>query len=268
LIYTKIDGLFKILEDKNSEYSLEETNRRRMNFENWLYTDLQKLKRKISELSDVMTVDNHAWGSNSAYAQKKANLIKLTVQELMEKEKMSKEDAHVKASFLVNSFEEIDNLIGDRRREIHNQEEIKSEADVRSSDFFQKAVKRVVSEIKPRDVYEPVYFLIKKNKLKVGAELHENTSGAFKSHSPWYGYNKFVEAVAVMSKLEELGLIKKKREWAIKGRFTYELVENDVNKIRTAIFKDNSEDNQYYDDAYFDSRDTNEDSLSITSRPF
>jgi predicted transcriptional regulator len=255
LIYTKINSLSEIFED------IEEKKRRRMNFENWLYADLKDIRRSISELSDVATLENPAWGVNSAFAKKKVNLIKLTAKDLIEREKMSEDDAHLKAVFLVNSFDEIDNLISDRCRDIKFKENAKSEADFRSSDFFKKEVQYAMEKLKPQYVYESIYFLITKNKIKIGTELYENTKRAFRSHSPWYGYNEFIEGVAVITELEKLGLIKKTTEWAIQGRFNYELLQDDLLKIRSIIFKGENG----VEDEYLSTKKIDNDDLPITT---
>ncbi|MEK7665216.1 MAG: DnaJ domain-containing protein [Patescibacteria group bacterium] len=216
LTYKKLDSLSKFFEDRN--YTKEEADKQQeykdTNFQNWLYEDLKNLKGKVAELSDNQTIGNPAWGEDSATSRKKDNLIKLYVQHLVEKEKLSQKDALIKAGFVVNNFE--GGVVDDIIRDINFHEKIKSEEELLMSDFFKKEVETKANSLKAGDIFEPLWVGIKNRKYKKGDELLQNTRKAFDSYSGQYGYQNYVEDSAIIYKLQELGIfgLKKKDDYS------------------------------------------------------
>lgn len=256
LAYRKLDALFKLFEEEKiiKEGVRKQQEYQDTNFHNWLYKDLENLKEKIVELSDVYTVNNPAWGKDSAASKKQQNLIGLYVEHLVEKEKLSQKDAFVKAQFVVNNFE--GGIVDDMLREIHLHEEAKSEEELLNSDFFKKEVETEANSLSAKDIFEPLWVGIKHREYKKGDEFLQNTRKVFESHSGVWGYESYVSDSAIIDKLEKLGILGLKEnndgiKKTMSGHPWYVLKEDDLEKLRHMIFADDEQGKQYYDDAYF-----------------
>lgn len=268
LIYKKLGNLRDFFDIKNSnEEDLQnEQSEKNINFQTWLYEKLKILEDKLTELSDVGTVENPAWGENSASSLKKKNLIKLYSQYLIDKEKLSQKDAVVKAHFVVNNFE--GSLSDDINRDLKFHTKVKFEEDLILSDFFKEEVREKISTLKTKDIFEPLWIGIKIKKYKKGDELLQNTRKAFESHSAQYGYWEYVEDFAIISKLEELKIFERKKEKdedrkTMSGHSFYILKEDNIEKIRKIIFEWDEENSAYYTDTYFDDKHWKDRSIKL-----
>jgi hypothetical protein len=208
---------------------------------------LEQIKRKLNELTDVLTVDNPAWGGESASERKRDSLTRLYARHLVQQERMADEEALCKALFAVYHSGG-DAIVGDMLSKTRREAKTKSEEDLRSADFFRKEVEEKAKVLKPTELFEPLYIGIKKKGYRKGARLSQRSHD---SYSAEHGYKSFVEDAAIIYKLELLGLLKKDIEWARTGRCEYVLTETDLTVLRRAVFG-GLEDSSSFDDAYFE----------------
>lgn len=253
LIYGKLYTLTKILEEKFRISDAEWNNLR-----DWLYEffgQLATIERKITELSDISTIDNPAWGKDSASERKKNNLVRLYTNYLIQKEKLTDEDALCKAKFIINKFG-VEAIIIDMRIKTR-EDESKLEENLRSADFFIKEVKEKAKSLKPIEIFEPLYLGIMKKKYTKGKTLFQKRRDSYSGED---GYKKYVEDVAIIYKLEELGLFKKDtKRGIVRG---YILTETDLDLIKSVIFKD-LKGNDYHDLESMEMRYNDTDSKNI-----
>jgi len=250
LTYKKIDNLTKFFEDKFEEKNNRTLAQQNENFQNWLYDDLKIIKEKITELSDVSSAENPAWGKDSATSKKKENLVKLYAQHLVDKEKLSQKDALIKAKFVADNFE--NGVIDDIIRDINFKEKVKSEEELLTSDFFKKEVEAKANSLNARDIFEPLWVGIANRKYKKGDELLLNTRKAFESHSGQYGYQNYVEDSAIVHKLQGLGILglKKKDDYSFqesqdrqKLEISYEATDAEIKSAYLKLAKKYHPDN-------------------------
>ena len=244
----------------------EENDKKYENFQNWLYEKLTKIEEKVGEMSDITTIENPAWGEDSASSLKRKNLITLYSQHLVEKEKLSQKDALLKARFIVNNFE--GNLSDDINRDLQFQTKIKYEEDILLSDFFNEQVQEKMITLKAKDIFEPLWIGIKIKKYKNGCKLLQNTRRSFESYNWQYWYENFVNDFAIISKIEELKIFEKKKDKSerrktMSGHSFYILKEDNLEKIRKIIFEWDEENSKYYTDAYFESNHQNDRSIKL-----
>lgn len=210
LVYKKLDNLSRLFEKDTQDEVKKQKEIRDTDFQNWLYEDLKIIKTKIAELYDVHTVDNPAWGEDSAASKKRENLISLYAERIVQKGELSRKDALVKARFVVNNFES--GIIDDILRDIIFHARVKSEEELLNSEFFKKEVKERADSLSPSDIFEPLWVGITHRKYKKGDELLQNTRKAFEAHSGDYGYGVYMKNSAIIYKLQDLGIIELKKK--------------------------------------------------------
>ena len=245
LIYAKLAKLGKTLEDKFS-FSIAKWDQFLPHHLGEISRHLEAIKKRTTELCDILAIDNPAWGDDSAAVRKKALLLKLYTDYLMRKEGSSEKTAFCKASFILSNFEP-DTVIDHINRDSQNESATKSEELIRSSDFFIHEVKARSQTLEPRELFEPLHVGIVTRKYGRGTSIFQNTKGAFESYDAEYGYKRFIDDAAIIYKLEQLGLIKKEKKWERTGKYSYILTETDINKIKRIIFADNMAESEYYD---------------------
>ena len=229
-----------------------------MRFQNWLWRDLQNISSRLTELSDVLTKDNPAWGDNSATSIKNENLIKLYAQYIVEKQKISPQDALCKARFIINNFE--NGVSKEIQREIRFINGIKFEREFITSDFFRTEFQEKAKSLNPVDVYGPLCLAIKMKIIQKGDELSQNRRKTFEKSDGSYGYECYLKNRAIISKLEQLKIISLKKDEAIKdprnaiydsGDSLYILMEDDLSVIRKIIFTGDNEKYGTHDDKWY-----------------
>jgi hypothetical protein len=196
------------------------------------------LDTKLTELSEVVTVNNPAWGNDSAHESKKAALISLYGNHLMNGEALSPDEAYTKAVFIT-----------DIRRHIDRSNEFRSETALRSSAFFIKEVSEKAQTLGRHALYKPMYTAIAIKEWKKGLTLRQNSSRAFDAYSGEYGYDIFIQDAAILYRLQQLGILTlEDRE---SGPVFYKLCETDLSNIRRTIFGTLEPDNYMDSDEYF-----------------
>jgi len=236
LIYGRLYKLIKILEQY---FNIQ--NMKNNKFDDDLFCELigfrnllEEIEEKIAELTDFSTIDNPAWGKDSAYERKKSNLARLYANYLMQQKNMTDEDALCKSTFVINKFG-IKAVIRDMRSRIQSEDKAKSEENFLSSGFFKRKIEEKAKSLGPIEVFEPLYLGIMIKNYEKGTSLVQRSAKD--------GYEEFIKDTAIIYKLEELGLFKKDTESGlIRG---YILTETDLDLIGSVIFKD-LKDSDYY----------------------
>lgn len=323
LILRKLIELLKTFEEVTATSSKinEEQRRESQSFQDWLFKNLETTSKNITELTDVLTVENPAWGKDSASNRKKTHIVQLYSKYLVESEQLSREDALCKAQFVIDNckLEKVNEEI--ERNDSFNQE-MKSKKELLMSSFFKKEVEDKASNLTTREIYESIYIAIAHLGYKAGCKLLQNTR---RPHE--YSYDYYIKCAAIIHKLKSLKIIenvqndeysfaesqartklgvsysasanevksayyrlakkyhpeKSKENVEIfseisaaykllsqpseiektrSGQPFYMLKEDDLNKIREAIFIGDDQSSKYFTDDYFDeeySQDTNTD---------
>ena len=90
LVHKELVKMREFLELKKMDESeiREENDKKYVNFQNWLYEKLTKIEEKVGEMSDITTIENPAWGEDSASSLKRKNLITPRVNEMLIKYKV------------------------------------------------------------------------------------------------------------------------------------------------------------------------------------
>jgi len=215
-----------------------------------VYDIKELLDNKLTELSDVMTVNNPAWGSDAAYEKKKTNLISLYTNHLINRDNIPLEQAYTKAIFIINNFK-TESVVNDIRSDNKYGNEFKSEEVLRVSDFFTKEVEEKAKTLTPKELYKPIYAAIAIKEWK-DYTIYQNTSRAFDSYSGKHGYDKFVEDAAIIYRLEQLGILKKDNGQKKSGGFSYKIVQLDLSKIRQTILGNIDQSDYSNSDSYFE----------------
>ncbi len=216
-----------------------------------VYDIKESLDNKLTELSDVMTVNNPAWGSDSADEKKKTNLISLYTNHLINRDNIPLEQAYTKAIFIINNFKTV-SVVNDIRSDNKYDNKFESEKALRISDFFIKEVAEKANSLKPNELYKPLYAAIAIKKWQKNCSVSQNTSRAFDSYSGKYGYDKFIEDAAIIYRLEQLGILRKDERQKKSGEYFYKIVESDLSKIRHIIFGDIDQSDYFKSDSYIE----------------
>lgn len=213
---------------------------------NYVYDIKNLLNNKLNELSDVMTVNNPAWGSDAAYEKKKTNLISLYTNHLINRDNIPLEQAYTKAIFIINNFK-TESVINDIRSNDKHENKFKSEEVLRGSDFFIKEVEEKAKTLKPIDLYKPIYAAIAIKKWKDYTVI-QNTHRAFDSYSGKFGYDLFVEDAAIIYRLEQLSILKKEKRQEKSGGFAYKIIKSDLSEIRKCILGVTNQNDYFHSD--------------------
>ncbi|MEI7741857.1 MAG: DnaJ domain-containing protein [bacterium] len=211
LVYRKLSSINTCLQ-KNIDEKIDDQNEREeqkqedVSHRNWLFYSLELLKKRVSEIADVIAVENPAWGQKSARVQKQENLINLYSEYLQSSSGYSPTDALCRARFIVLNFKEnlSDKIEGKLLRDAENESEI----GILSNDFFKQSVESKMKSLDEASLYEPIYNALKKEGgYKKGVELLQNTKRAFEGYDAEYGYDTYIEDMAIMEKLRQLGIL-------------------------------------------------------------
>lgn len=268
LIYRKLVALGNLLDDKkiDDEDDKRERDQKNTSYQNWLYEKLKTLEEKVVEISDVSTVDNPAWGPRSASSRKKEKLVELYSQYLVENESMKQGDAHIKACFVINNFE--GGVTHDIIRDAHYRVKAETETELVSSSFFKQEVQAKINQLEAKEIFEPLWIGIKIRNYKKGDTLTQSRRKSFEAHSGQYGYQDYVEDFSIIARLIDLGVFEIKKddadtEQVAVGWQFFILKEDNLEKLRKLIFKEDERGSEYYDDDYFSGRHSSDDRIKL-----
>jgi hypothetical protein len=232
LIYIKLSKLMDVLEESigRTDWSWS----RILSNANYCYKELRDVNTRITELSNMQTINNPAWGNESASEKKKANIIQLYTGHIVTQENLSEKDALCKSSFIINQFGE-QGLIDDMNRKAKWKIEAESEANLRLADFFLSDIRRASEKFKPKDIYIPLFVAVAMKEYKKDDKMWQRDTGSY------YHYDGFLEDAAIIYKLSELGILKKEALHS-DGKYTYILTETDLDVLRKIICGDHDKD--------------------------
>ena len=134
----------------------------------------------------------------------------------------------------------------DINRKHERDEEEKSEAVLRNSDLFKKEVAEKAKTLRLKDLYFYLYIDIVKYKGEIGQTIIQD------DHKERQ-YNEFIENMAVLYKLEQLGCIKKENQLD-NGEYVYSFLETDLDKLRKIIFAGTWQECEEIHDYLFDQK--------------
>lgn len=229
-------------------------------FLNYINRRLVKIENDTTVLAEHVTADNPA-GLKSDKYKRINNLAKIYAEHLVDSKEISEKDALIRAKFEIYEFgaDKIINEIetGIMTRGVQFKEQDKAEKDYYASGILEKDIKNYwsvsvkgVKQITPYYLMEPMYDIIVKQNYQPGAEIQYLDH--FKENDSYYS---FVKDRAIITTLEEMGVIKRANDegWDKNPKWTIPMT--DIAKLKHLIYKgETSHDDDYFEENYRDGK--------------
>ncbi len=245
LIFWKLKELVETLREEPTSQGKQEDKYSVKGWLEILNRNIYEVSKSVGVLADDATKDSPA-GSDSVKFKKKKNLIKELTEHLVRTEKLSQKEAAIKADFIVNRFDEED-IIRDINSDIDIDESRKADSTYFSSGILEREINEVMKDVIHHDLMAPLYDLIAKGNAVKGDTIAQ-MDWFYEDNADYRGY---VKNLAVIKKLEELGVIKKTDKKKVLGEGSiYTLEVADLGELRKLFYKDGAT----HDDAHFEER--------------
>lgn len=260
LVYRRLSELADFQKELQEDFSNTSENENEYSIKSWLKFLNQRL-RNVEEhtelLSQHFTSDNPA-GLKSDKYKRINNLIKIYAEHLSEDKKLNEKDALIRARFEVYEFGE-DRIIreidtGFSTRGVYWKERDKAKKAFYDSGILEKDIKNFytmeesgVKKITPYYLMEPIYDVIVKQNYEQGQEI-QYQDGMLSDVDDYYTY---IKEKAIISKLEELGVIKKsdKESWNNKPKWI--IPNTNIAELKKLIYEGKtSHDDDYFEEQF------------------
>lgn len=260
LVYRRLSELADFQKELKEDFSNTSESESEYSIKSWLKFLNQRL-RNVEEHTELLaqhfTADNPA-GLKSDKYKRINNLIKIYAEHLSENKKLSEKDALVRAGFEVFEFGE-DKIIrevdtGFSTRGVYWKERDKAKKAFYDSGILEKDIKNFytmeesgVKKITPYYLMEPIYDVIVKQNYEQGQEI-QYQDGMLSDVDDYY---TFIKEKAIISKLEELGVIKKsdKESWNNKPKWV--IPNTNIPELKNLIYEGKtSHDDDYFEEQF------------------
>jgi hypothetical protein len=258
-IYKKIEELFTFFQEEENKYQKSigeyESDLSVKQLLKYINLDLRNISGGLTKVSHHLQSTNPV-GKKSADYKLITNLQKEYADILVEKKKISKKEALLRAGFEIGELYryDIDKLIVNVNSDSFSDGVVKKKKEDMTNSFIKSDIldKDIASYLKnnikviPHDLLAPLYFLIKKSKCAKGDKVQIDYSEELGSIRRYDEYLKHRVIVTLLVKLKILKWIGDK-DW---NNPKFELLIDDMNKLRKIIYSGESS----HEDSHFEGR--------------
>ena len=192
---------------------------------------------------------NDPAGSNSPTNRKRASLVRVYADHLTETEKLSAEEATLRARFELDEFGE-DVVASQVDGFLARFPERRAAKDAfYASGMLERDITKYVEDERsliPHDLFAPLYALIVKQGCQQGQRVTLDTY----SSSSGDDYRSFVKARAIVQRLQNLGVLTRANDDGWGGRPAFRIQLTDLAKLRALLYAGGAS----HDDAYFEEK--------------